>query len=124
MTLLIVDDLEEYVDSIAFIAEDYFREIYRAFDLERAKQILSEKRPDAAVIDIRLSEEDDNNKDGLRLLEWLKEQGLKTRVVMISAYRDFDFAVEALNAGAEHFLKKPVRNGELQEILEKIGEAA
>lgn len=124
MTLLIVDDLEEYVDSIAFIAEDYFREIYRASDLERAKQILSEKRPDAAVIDIRLSEEDDNNKDGLRLLEWLKEQGLKTRVVMISAYRDFDFAVEALNAGAEHFLKKPVRNGELQEILEKIGEAA
>ena len=76
--------------------------------------------PDTAIIDIRLSEDDETNKDGLLLLDWMKKQGFHTKVIMISAYKDFDYAVEALNAGAEYFLKKPVKNAELKETLEKL----
>jgi two-component system response regulator YesN len=122
MKLLIVDDLEEYVDSIEFMAEDYFEKIYKALSLVEAKKICTEVVPDTAIIDIRLSEDDETNKDGLVLLEWMKEQGFHTKVIMISAYKDFDYAVEALNAGAEYFLKKPVKNAELKETLEKINQ--
>ena len=120
MKLLIVDDLEEYVDSIEFMAEDHFEKIYKAASLADAKKICADVVPDIAVIDIRLSEEDETNKDGLLLLEWMKKQGFHTKVIMISAYKDFDYAVEALNVGAEYFLKKPVKNAELQETLEKL----
>ncbi|MGD2086359.1 MAG: response regulator [Candidatus Aminicenantes bacterium] len=122
MKLLIVDDLEEYVDSIEFMAEDYFEQIYKALTLADAKRICAEVVPDTAIIDIRLSEADETNKDGLVLLEWMKKQGFHTKVIMISAYKDFDYAVEALNAGAEYFLKKPVKNAELKETLEKINQ--
>lgn len=122
MKLLIVDDLDEYVDSIEFMAEDYFEEIHKAVSLVDAKKICADVIPDVAIIDIRLSEQDETNKDGLVLLEWMKKQGYQTKVIMISAYKDFDYAVEALNAGAEYFLKKPVKNAELKETLEKINQ--
>jgi two-component system response regulator YesN len=122
MKLLIVDDLEEYVDSIEFMAEDYFEKIYKATSLVDAKKICADMVPDTAIIDIRLSEDDETNKDGLVLLKWMKKQGFHTKVIMISAYKDFDYAVETLNAGAEYFLKKPVKNAELKETLEKINQ--
>jgi len=122
MKLLIVDDLDEYVDSIEFMAEDYFEKIYKATSLVDAKKICADVVPDTAIIDIRLSESDETNKDGLVLLEWMKKKGFHTKVIMISAYKDFDYAVEALNAGAEYFLKKPVKNAELKETLEKINQ--
>ena len=122
MKLLIVDDLEEYVDSIEFMAEDYFEKIYKALSLADAKKICADMVPDTAIIDIRLSEADETNKDGLLLLDWMKKQGFHTKVIMISAYKDFDYAVEALNAGAEYFLKKPVKNAELKETLKKINQ--
>jgi two-component system response regulator YesN len=120
MKLLIVDDLDEYVDSIEFMAEDYFEQIYKVATLADAKKICADVVPDTAIIDIRLSEEDESNKDGLLLLKWMKDQGFRTKVIMISAYKDFDYAVEALNAGAEYFLKKPVKSAELKETLEKL----
>lgn len=120
MKLLIVDDLIEYVESLEFMAEDYFEEIYKAADLIQAQKITAEVKPEIAIIDIRLSEEDVNNKDGLLLLKWLKQEGYHTKVMMISAYKDFDYAIEAINAGAEYFLKKPVKNREFQETLEKL----
>jgi len=120
MRLLIVEDLEEYTESIAFIAEDYFDQLSTASNLDEAKMAFGKEVPEVAIIDIRLSEEDENNKEGVELLKWIKEKAFKTKVIMISAYRDFDYAVEALNAGAEYFLKKPVKNAELEEIIKKL----
>jgi len=120
MKLLIVDDLEEYVESIEFMAEDYFEKIYKATSLDEAQKIFKDVVPDIAILDIRLSEVDETNRDGLVLLEWMKKKGFNTKVIMISAYKDFDYAVEALNVGAEYFLKKPVKNAELKETLEKL----
>ena len=120
MDLLIVEDLKEYVDSLAFIAEDYFENIYTASNLKDAQLFFKNGIPDVAIVDIRLSMEDEANRDGLDLLKWIKANSFKTKVIMISAYQDFDFAVEALNAGAEYFLKKPVRNSELEELISSL----
>lgn len=120
MRLLIVEDLEEYTESIAFMAEDYFDQLSTASNLVEAKKAFGEEVPEVAIIDIRLSEEDENNKEGVELLKWIRENAFKTKVVMISAYRDFDYAVEALNAGAEYFLRKPVKNAELEKIIKKL----
>lgn len=120
MELLIVDDLDEYTESIAFFAEDYFDKIYTASTLGEAKNLFEEEVPEIAIIDVRLSENDEANKDGFELLKWIKENDFKTKVIMISAYQDFDYAVEALNAGAEYFLKKPVKNVELEKIIRKF----
>jgi len=118
-TILIVDDIVEYLDTIEGFIEDDFK-VLKAKNLEQARRLLEEQRVDVALVDIRLDDNDPENKEGLALLKWIKETRPNLPVVVTSAYREFDYAVEALNLGAEYFLRKPVNPQELLKILHKI----
>jgi len=115
MKILIVDDVQEYVNSLSRALSDEY-EIVKAFSLEEAKDKI-DASINVAIIDVRLSEIDMSNRDGIMLLAWIKENYPKISVIMISAYRDFDSAVDALNLGASYFLKKPIN---LRDLKDKI----
>lgn len=116
---LIVDDIPEYVDTMEAYLEDKF-DVLTAQSLEEAKSVLKDNQIDLAIIDIRLNEEDPGNKEGLELLKWLKERTPESGVIVMSAYKEFDYAVEALNAGAEYFMRKPIDPDELNSVIDKI----
>lgn len=116
---IIVDDIPEYVDTMEIYLEDHFH-VLKANSLGKAKALLEENTVDLAVIDIRLSEDDPNNRDGLELLKWLKEKSPGVGIIVMSAYKEFDYAVEALNAGADYFMRKPIDPDELNSIVEKM----
>ncbi len=116
--LLIVDDREDYLRALSSA-------LRTEFDLVTAKSLKEAiERMDAsieiALVDVRLSEEDEQNRDGVHFLEWVKKNYPDVPVVMMSAYRDFDAAVEALNLGADHFLKKPINLRELKQLLHAL----
>jgi len=117
--ILIVDDIEEYLDSLANALRDEY-DVLKARTLEEAKSLASKHRIDIALVDIRLSEEDMTNRDGLVFLEWMKMNYPEIPVVVMSAYQEFDLAVDALNLGAEYFLKKPINLIELKGVLERV----
>jgi DNA-binding NtrC family response regulator len=121
--VLIVDDLPEYVDTMEAYLEDRFV-VLKAGNFQEAKKILGENNVALAIIDIRLKEDDPSNKEGIELLKWLKEHSPKAGVIVMSAYREFDYAVEALNAGADYFMKKPLNPDELIKITDKLTEQA
>ncbi len=116
---LIVDDIPEYLDNLETYLEDEF-EVLKAGSLGDAKRVLAGSPVALAIIDIRLNEDDPENKEGLELLKWLKERAPETAVIVMSAYQEFDFAVEALNAGAEYFMRKPLDPDELNAIVQKL----
>ncbi len=118
---LVVDDIPEYVDTIEAYIEDSF-DVLKAGSLDEAKKILTDNRIDLAIIDIRLDEDDPENREGLELLTWLKERVPDVKVIVMSAYREFDFAVEALNAGADYFMRKPLDPDELSSTIQKLME--
>ncbi len=117
--LLIVDDVEDYLRALERALSGEWS-ILSARSLEEAKQQLSTQTVDIALIDVRLSETEPHNQDGILLLKWLRERNPNLPVVMMSAYRDFDAAVEALNLGANHFLKKPIDLRELKQLLRSL----
>lgn len=118
--VLILDDLPDYVRSLAHaLARDF--EVETALSLEEAVQKMKSDI-DVCLVDIRLDEKDPVNRDGLKFLEWVKERYPRVPVIMMSAYRDFDAAVEALNRGAAYFLKKPIDLRHLKEILHRFAE--
>jgi YesN/AraC family two-component response regulator len=41
-------------------------------------------------------------------------------VIMMSAYKEFDLAVDALNLGAKYFLKKPISIKELKGTIKTL----
>ena len=120
MKILIVDDVREYLNSISR-ALGGEHEVVTAVSLEEAKQKIDETIG-TVLLDVRLSEEDMANRDGILLLSWIKEQYPKIPMVMMSAYRDFDATVDALNLGASYFLKKPINLRELKEVMTSLSE--
>lgn len=119
--ILIVDDIQEYLDSLSR-ALSRVLEVVQASTKEEAKEKMDHSI-DLALVDVRLSEEDMSNRDGIVLLGWLKEYYPKVPVIMMSAYRDFDSVVDTLNLGAVHFLKKPINLKELKEIVNTLIQA-
>jgi two-component system OmpR family response regulator len=70
---------------------------------------------DLAILDLRMPE-----MDGLELLAKMRERGLSTPSVIITAYGDLPHAVEAVKLGAIDFLQKPLKPDELRQIVTEV----
>lgn len=120
--ILIVDDIEEYLHSLRNALGREF-DVLTATSVDEAKEVINAE-VELLLLDIRLSEEEPNNRDGILLLEWCKKNYPTKPVVMMSSYRDFDMAVNALNLGASYFLRKPINISELKALLRNLIEKA
>lgn len=114
--ILLIDDIEDYLDTLVGFLEDDF-EIKKALSKKECMEILGKEIFYAAVIDIRLNDTDENNKDGLEILDWIKKNRPETKVVVTSAYKEFEYAVDAMQRGASFFMKKPIDPEKLRTIL-------
>lgn len=116
--ILIVDDLIDYLQSLKnALIRDF--DVVTATSFSEVKEKLSSDI-DLLLSDIRLDEDDPENKDGILLLEWTKKNFPDMPVVLMSVYRDFDMAVDAVNLGAAKFLKKPISIAELKSTLTEM----
>jgi two-component system, NtrC family, response regulator AtoC len=106
--VLIVDDEKNIRESIGklFSLEGIMSAV--AADGREATAQLSDTAFDAVVLDLKMP-----GMDGQKLLEWIRGEGLRTPVVMISALGDINDAVKALKTGADDYLIKPFDPGEL-----------
>lgn len=117
--ILILDDVIPYLNSLKRILEDEF-EIITASTLEEARTKTSPD-VDLFLIDVCLDESKPGvDKSGIEFLRFVKEKFPDKPAIMMSAYRDFDSAVEALNLGADKFLKKPIDISELKETIKEV----
>ena len=82
------------------------------------QQIKAQQGPDAIVLDIEMPE-----MDGLDTLRALRARGLQTPVVMFSTLtgRGALATLDALAAGADDYVAKPVSAGNAQETILRIG---
>jgi len=117
--VLILDDRDDYLRALVGALRKEFA-VITAQTVEKAKELLDDTTQ-VVLIDVRLSEDDENNRDGLIFLRWAKARFPETPMLMMSAYTDFDSAVEANNNGANYFLKKPIDLPELKELLRRFG---
>ena len=115
--ILVVDDTEQYVDSIERIL--YKHKIVRAASFVGAQAVCTEDI-DLALVDVRLSETDIANRDGILLLDWLRKTFPNIPVAIMSGYSDHDAAVNALNLGAIRYMRKPIGLDDLESIVEEF----
>lgn len=84
--------------------------------LAEARKILQKQRFDAVVSDLRLKDG-----SGLDLLKGMKEEGLETPIVIMTAFATTETTVQALNLGAVDFLTKAKNDiAELTKVLKGI----
>ena len=110
--ILIVEDEKNLRSVLAAILE---AEGFSTIQTERAEEalaVMAKELPVLVLTDQRLP-----GMSGTELLRHIKERWPEIPVLIATAYGEIEQAVQAIKAGAEHYLTKPVDEGELVAII-------
>lgn len=118
LSAIIADD-EPYICQLIRLLIDWksfgIELIGEANDGLDAFELINEKRPDIALVDIRMP-----SLDGLDIIRRCKENNITTRFIIVSGYAQFDYAQCALRYGVRDYLLKPVNKEDLSIALRRI----
>jgi len=110
---LIVDDEPDLCELLAITLSRMQIDSESCGDITSAREQLDSRDYDLCLTDMRLPDG-----DGLELVGWMQEQGLRTPVAVITAHGNVETAVRALKLGAFDFVSKPVDLQALRKLVE------
>jgi len=125
-SVLVVDDLPDVLDTVSGILSDAGYTVCAASDRSEALAEIAKRTFDVAVLDVRLDEPDDENRDGLLLMHEIREKAPSVAVIILTGHATVDVVKEALqprddgSSPAFGFLEKC----ELDQLVEWVGRAA
>lgn len=116
--VLIADDeeligmcLEKMIDWASMGAEI----VGIATDGEEALEIFHRESPDIAILDINMP-----FITGIEVARIISEERPQTKVIMLTAYRDFEYAHKAIKYHVTDYFTKPFDNKVIEESLRKV----
>ncbi|MFK7954881.1 MAG: sigma-54-dependent transcriptional regulator [Lysobacterales bacterium] len=112
--VLVVEDEPAQRQLMADILSDLGLSVDQAPGQKEAITATRKRAPDLVISDWKLE-----NGDGLSLLKSLRENGLQTSFVMVTAYGSIAHAMEAIRAGADDYLSKPFERQALLLAVER-----
>ncbi|MCI0471595.1 MAG: response regulator [Candidatus Aminicenantes bacterium] len=122
-TLLLVDDDLDLLRQLNFLLEDDFSKIFLSSSRDKALESAKEKI-DVCLVDVRLSETEPANTDGLKLAKELRQRDRDMIIIMMSRYDTKKY--ESLNSKetqADAFIRKPFTMDDFINLVAKIKEA-
>jgi DNA-binding NtrC family response regulator len=112
--ILVVDDEDNARRAIATILGEEGYEVSEASNGVDALARIADFSPAVVLSDVRMPQ-----MDGLTLLKTAREQGSDATFVMMTAFASVETAVEAMRAGADNYLVKPLDADAVLVILGK-----
>lgn len=112
MHILIVEDEPELSEKLRGVLESENYTVETSFNGEDALDKIWNENHDLVLLDIMLPQ-----LNGLEVLRAVREAGLTTPILMLTAKGDIDDKVQGLNAGADDYLAKPFS---LSELLARV----
>lgn len=106
--------IEEIVRSLEISGLEYVLE-GRAGDGKEGYELIKTIRPDLVIMDVKLEDI-----DGLTMLKKLREDGVTSKVIILTENTEFDTARGAIETGADSYLLKPLKAAQLKRELLKI----
>ena len=116
--LLIVDDEEKFLESIAKRLEMRDFDVRTATRGAQAVEIAREEKFDLALLDLKMP-----GMDGKQVLEILKKEHKHIEVIILTGHGSIDSAIESTRLGAFGYLPKPYELEKLLETLQKAFQA-
>lgn len=116
LKLVIVDDemilLQGLLETYDW-EEMGFEVVGSAMTGEQAIRVIEEKRPHVVLTDIRMKQI-----SGLMVMEEIQKKEIPCTFIVLSAYRDFEYAKQACDLGAFAYLLKPIEDDQLKETMQ------
>lgn len=118
IVILIVDDDSVIREMLEQEMKRNFFQTISASNGEKALEILGKEKIDIMLLDVKLPD-----KNGLEILEEIKEKKLETEIIVITGFGTYDIAVQSLKWGAIDYIEKPVEMSELHTALGRAQES-
>ena len=118
--VVLIDDERIIVEGLRRVIqwEEYHcRVVGTASDAEEGAQLIRELSPHILFTDIRMP-----GRDGLAMLAGLRSEFPDMQVAILTGYRDFAYAQEAIRLGVTRYLLKPSKMEEITEALTAMTE--
>ncbi|OKP89753.1 response regulator transcription factor [Paenibacillus sp. P32E] len=117
-SVLIVDDELAIREGLAALLDWEslgYQVVDTAANAIEAKQKYELYSPDLMIVDIRMP-----GRDGLELIQELREDDPEMHIIILSGYADFSYAKRAMTFGIDNYLLKPVDEDELHRYLSTL----
>ena len=117
MIIVIADDSSLLRDRIKSLLNSFnnISVVYEAENGVEALQLIREKEPDLAILDIRMPE-----MNGIEVLKKIRELKMKTKVCILSNYAYPIYKKKCLEAGADYFLSKTEEFEDIKIIISEL----
>lgn len=115
-TVLLADDhamVRE--DLVRLLEEEDFDVVAAVGDGHLLMDAARQLRPDVIVTDLSMP-----GLSGLEVLDWLKADGIDSKVIILTMYADADLAARAISAGASGYLLKCWAGKELASAIRQV----
>lgn len=110
--ILLVDDEKLVLATMSVGLQKYGYEVLEASSAKEARELIAKLKPDLAVLDVNMPEE-----NGIELGKWLlKEKNIP--FIFLTGYGDKEILNEGIEAGALSYLIKPVEVNQLAPAIE------
>ncbi|TAH70003.1 MAG: response regulator [Anaerolineaceae bacterium] len=116
--LLIVEDekmIRHGIQAMVMRSSVNVDEIILCKNGEEAYDVVKNQKIDVMITDIRMPK-----KDGITLVKEIQALEHVPKVVVVSGYEDFSYAVDLLRCGAKEYILKPIDRDKINEILVKL----
>ena len=120
MRVILADDEQKVCQLIYDLVhwEDYGMTVVgMAYNGLDTLDLIKKQRPDLVITDIKMP-----GCDGLELIRRVKDLQEKMDFIIISGYRFFEYAQNAIKYGVSDYLLKPIKQEELINTLKKMQE--
>ena len=116
-SILVADDQPDVLESLRLLLKGEGYEIDLASSPQEALDRVGSKLYDAILMDLNYTRDTTSGREGLELLERLRDQDSSLPVVVMTAWGSIELAVEAMRCGAGDFFEKPWDNERVLAIL-------
>ena len=117
MRILLVDDEREEREGISFLIEKfhYPLEIFQASSGKEALDILEKNKIDILFTDVKMPV-----MSGLELAKRVREKDKDIKIIIFSAYAEFEYAKQAIEMNALRYLLKPIEIDEFKILMDEL----
>ncbi|MGH7369572.1 MAG: sigma-54-dependent transcriptional regulator, partial [Candidatus Methylomirabilaceae bacterium] len=113
-TVLVVDDEKAMREFLTLLLEKQGHTVVAASDGEEALRVVAEHPIDLVISDLRMPK-----MDGIGLLAGIRERDPGLPLIMVTAYASSESTIQAMRLGADDYITKPFRVGEIRLVVEK-----
>ena len=113
--VLIVDDEEDFVETIVKRLKDRGLDVVGATSGREALELMDGKEFDVAVLDVKMP-----GMDGIETLREMKKKNSKMEVIMLTGHGSVESGIQGLQLGAYNYVMKPVP---LNDLLKQMTQA-